>query len=43
MFVRKMGKHTQFQKQALSKEEQEAQDAIADDIINDILREEGEL
>lgn len=43
MFVRKMAKHTQFQKQALTKEEQDEQDAIADDVINEILREEGEL
>lgn len=43
MFVRKMAKHTQFQKQALTKEEQDEQDSIADDIINEILREEGEL
>lgn len=43
MFVKKMAKHTQFQKHGLTKEERDAQDSIADDIINEILQEEGEL
>jgi hypothetical protein len=41
MFVRKMALHTRFHKQVLSPEEQQAQDAIADEIINEILREGG--
>lgn len=41
MFVRKMAQHTRFHKQALSPEEQSEQDAIADEIINEILREGG--
>ena len=32
--------HTRFHKQSLSPEEQAEQDAIADEIINEILREE---
>jgi predicted ATPase len=41
-FVRKMAKHTRFHKPTLTKEEQAEQDAIADEIINDILREKGQ-
>ncbi|WP_447873606.1 AAA family ATPase [Serratia fonticola] len=41
LFVRKMAQHRRFRKPVLTPEEQEAQDAIADDIINEILREEG--
>jgi len=41
MFVRKMALHTRFHKQVLSPEEQQAQDAIADEIINELLREGG--
>ncbi|MGZ5602085.1 MAG: AAA family ATPase, partial [Methylobacter sp.] len=41
MFVRKMALHTRFHKQVLSPEEQQAQDAIAEEIINEILREGG--
>ncbi len=41
MFVRKMAKHTRFHKQTLTPEEQRSQDAIADEIIAEILREEG--
>lgn len=40
LFVQKMAKHTQFHKQALTPEEQQEQDAIADEIINKILAEE---
>ena len=40
MFVRKMAKHTRFQKSVLTREEQVAQEAIADEIIAEILREE---
>lgn len=39
MFVRKMAKHTQFHKPDLSPEELAAQDALADEIINEILQE----
>jgi predicted ATPase len=42
MFVRKMAMHTRFHKRTLTPEEQKAQDAIADEIIDEILREEGE-
>ncbi len=42
MFVRKMAKHTQFHKPSLAPEEQAEQDKIADDIIDEILREAGE-
>lgn len=41
MFVRKMAKHTRFHKPVLTPEEQMAQDAIADEIIAEILREDG--
>ena len=41
MFVRKMAKHTQFHKPNLLPEEQAEQDAIADEIINEILSEAG--
>lgn len=40
MFVRKMAQHTKFHKETLSPEEQRDQDAIADAIIDEILREE---
>lgn len=40
MFVRKMAKHTQFHKHNLTPKEQREQDAIADDIINEILSED---
>lgn len=42
MFVRKMAQHRRFRKPVLTPEEQTAQDAIADSIIDEILREEGE-
>jgi len=42
MFVRKMAQHTRFHKPALSPEEQAEQDAIADEIINAILKEDDE-
>jgi hypothetical protein len=40
-FVRKMAKHTRFHKSTLTPDEQRAQDEIADEIIAEILREEG--
>lgn len=40
-FVRKMAKHSRFHKPTLSPEELADQDAIADDIIDEILREDG--
>lgn len=40
-FVRRMAKHTRFHKPVLSPQEQSEQDAIADEIIDEILREEG--
>jgi hypothetical protein len=40
-FVRRMAKHTRFQKPLLSPEEKAEQDQIADEIIDEILREEG--
>lgn len=40
MFVRKMAKHTRFHKPTLTLDEQKAQNAIADEIIAEILREE---
>jgi len=40
-FVRKMAKHSRFHKPTLTPEEQAEQDAIADDIINEILKEDG--
>jgi predicted ATPase len=42
-FVRKMAKHTRFHKPVLSPEEQIEQDAIADQIIDEILREEDDI
>lgn len=43
LFVRKMVQHRKFRKPVLTPEEQAEQDAIADDIINDILSEEAGL
>ena len=40
MFVEKMALHTRFHKETLTPEEQKEQDAIADEIIAEILREE---
>ena len=40
LFVRKMAQHTKFQKEVLRPEEQKEQDAIADEIIDKIMREE---
>jgi predicted ATPase len=40
-FVRRMAKHTKFHKPVLTPAEQAEQDAIADEIISEILREEG--
>ncbi|MFY9853141.1 MAG: hypothetical protein WAK26_04595 [Terracidiphilus sp.] len=39
MFVRKMAKHTRFNKPELTPEEQEDQDRVADEIIDEILLE----
>lgn len=39
MFVQKMALHTKFHKQQLTPEEQNEQDTIADEIIDEILRE----
>lgn len=41
LFVRKMAQHTRFRKPSLTPQEQTEQDAIADQIIDEILREEG--
>lgn len=41
MFVRKMAKHTRFHKPVLTPQEQMEQDAIADEIVAEILREDG--
>lgn len=41
LFVRKMAQHRQFRKPTLSPQEQAEQDRIADEIIDEILREEG--
>lgn len=41
LFVRKMAQHRKFRKPVLTPEEQAEQDRIADDIISEILREEG--
>lgn len=41
LFVRKMAQHRRFRKPTLSPEEQAEQDRIADQIIDEILREEG--
>lgn len=40
LFVRKMAQHRRFRKPTLTPEEQSEQDAIADSIIDEILREE---
>lgn len=40
MFVKKMAKHTRFHKSILTPEEKAEQDALADEIINEILQEE---
>jgi predicted ATPase len=40
LFVRKMAQHRRFRKSVLTPEEQSEQDAIADAIIDEILREE---
>ncbi|MBF6650189.1 AAA family ATPase [Methylobacter sp. BlB1] len=41
LFVQKMAIHTKFHKEILTPEEKKEQDAIADEIIDEILREEG--
>lgn len=41
MFVRKMAKHTRFHKPVLTPQEQMEQEAIADEIVAEILREDG--
>ncbi len=41
MFVQKMAAHTKFHKETLTPQEQQEQDAIADEIIEEILKEEG--
>jgi predicted ATPase len=41
LFVRKMAQHRRFRKPTLTPEEQAEQDGIADEIIDEILREEG--
>ncbi|AOK51257.1 hypothetical protein WT74_00055 [Burkholderia stagnalis] len=41
LFVRKMAQHRKFRKPTLTPEEQAEQNRIADDIIDEILREEG--
>lgn len=43
MFVRKMALHTEFHKDILTPEEQKAQDVIADEIVEEILRNEESL
>lgn len=43
LFVRKMAQHRRFRKPTLTPEEQAEQDAIADSIIDEILREEDGL
>ena len=40
LFVRKMAQHRRFRKTTLTPEEQAEQDRIADEIIDQILREE---
>jgi len=40
LFVRTMAKHTKFHKQVLTPEEQRAQDEVAEEVLEDILREE---
>lgn len=42
LFVRKMAQHRKFRKPTLTPQEQAEQDAIADSIIDEILREEGD-
>jgi len=42
LFVRKMSEHRKFRKPTLSPEEQAEQEKVADDIIDEILREEGD-
>lgn len=42
LFVRKMAEHRKFRKPTLSPEEQAEQNRVADEIINEILREEGD-
>lgn len=42
LFVRKMAQHRKFRKPMLTPEEQAEQDRIANDIIDEILREEGD-
>lgn len=39
-FVKKMAQHTKFHKEVLTPKEQRQQDAIADEIISEILAEE---
>lgn len=41
LFVRKMAEHRKFRKPTLSPEEQAEQEMLADEIIDEILREEG--
>ncbi len=41
LFVRRMAQHRKFRKPTLSPEEQAEQSRLADEIINEILREEG--
>jgi len=41
LFVRKMAEHRKFRKPTLSPEEQAEQEKLADEIIDEILREEG--
>jgi dihydrodipicolinate synthase/N-acetylneuraminate lyase len=40
LFVRKMAQHRRFRKPMLSAKEQKEQDSIADEVIDEILREE---
>lgn len=42
MFIKKMALHTKFHKDVLTPEEQKEQDTIADEIIEELLREEEE-
>lgn len=42
LFVRKMAQHRKFRKPTLTPEEQAEQDRIAEDVIGEILREEGD-
>lgn len=41
-FIESMSRYTKFQKSQLSAEEQKEQDAVADEIIAEILREIGQ-